>query len=53
MTEPTEAEIYAMYFDANGQPVRTGVQLTDEEAREYATYFPNTTDQTITEETHQ
>ena len=50
MTEPTEADIYAQYFDANGQPVRAGVRLTDDEEREFAEFFPETTDQTITEE---
>lgn len=48
--EMTEDQIYATYFDANGQPVRPGVVLSDEESREYAKYFADTTDQTITEE---
>jgi hypothetical protein len=51
MTEPTEAEIYAQYFDAKGQPVRAGVQLTAEESREYAKYFADTT-ATTNEETN-
>lgn len=52
-TELTPDQIYAQYFDANGQPVRARVVLTDEEEREFAQYFPDTTHQTITEETHQ
>lgn len=51
MTELTEADIYAQYFDANGQPVRAGVQLTDDEEATYRQFFADeTTDQTITEE---
>lgn len=50
MTDPTEADIYAQYFDANGQPIGAGVQLTADEEREFAQYFPDTTNQTITEE---
>lgn len=52
MTQPEDD--FGNYFDAAGQPVRAGVQLSEDEEREYAMYAPHfgttTTPQTITEE---
>lgn len=49
--EMTADQIYATYFGPDGQPVRAGVVLSEQESLEYAQYFDDTTDQTITEET--
>lgn len=50
MTELLDPDEYDRFFDANGEPVRPGVVLTDEEEREFAQYFSNTTDHPKTEE---
>ncbi|SDY96030.1 hypothetical protein SAMN05661080_05140 [Modestobacter sp. DSM 44400] len=44
--ELTQDEIYASYFDANGQPVRVGAQLTADEQATYDLYFNETTEGT-------
>jgi hypothetical protein len=49
-TEMTEDQIFAMYFGPDGQPVQAGAVLSRDEQITYAAYFPETTNQTITEE---
>jgi hypothetical protein len=52
--EMTDDQVFAMYFCPDGQPVRAGVQLSEDEAREYEHYekhFAPTSHQTITKET--
>lgn len=48
--ELTDDQIYATYFDADGQPVRQGVQLSADEEATFLAYFPETTDRTATTE---
>jgi hypothetical protein len=49
MTEPSP-DHYADFYDAKGQPVRRGVVLSEDEAREYALFYGETTPQTATTE---
>lgn len=50
--ELTDDQIYATYYGPDGQPVRAGVVLSEDDQRLYDQYFTDTAIPQTTEENH-